>query len=240
MPRGQPDFGAQAPRTTVGGLSDMGELAARLDSPVTFDRRGDVIWLDNFEGTEGMWELFGVGGDNAQELSGDTARSGMCSLKLTTGNTTGNTARMIGYLPYPVLSKIGIEISFTMNGSLSQYLWRYRLYDGTNYYQAQLRYNSTTKVWDIDDNGTWRTIRTEGLLSTLYLFNTVKMVIDFVANKYVRLILNESEYDISAYSLVETASGTASHIRARIEITTGVNFNHSAYFDDFIVTQNEP
>lgn len=240
MAHGAPDFGMYAPKTTVGSLADMAELAARLDSVVTHDRRGDVIHIDDFEGNEGKWEANGTGVDRALALSAETARSGMCSLKLTTGNLANNYMEAIGYLAYPVFGKIGYEISYTHNGSLKEYLWTFRLYDGTNYYDAIIRYTQATTILEIDDNGAWRTLQTRSFMSTHYLFNTLKVVIDYNAKKYVRLITNDKEYDISAFSLSPTGSGVPPHIRVFIRGTTSVNFNHSTYLDDFILTQNEP
>ncbi len=240
MPRGQPDFGTYAPKSTIAALSDMSELAARLDSVVTHDRRGDVIHIDDFEGTEGKWESTGTGSGKAMALSADTARSGMCSLKLTTGSSIDNYMEARGYFAYPVLGKIGFEISYSHNGSLKQYLWTFRLYDGTQYHDAQVRFTQATILLEVNDNGVWRTVQTQSFMSKDYLFNTLKVVIDFSTKKYVRLITNNSEYDISSYSLTPTTQGTPPHIYVVMRVTTGVAANHSAYLDDFILTQNEP
>ncbi|GAH95398.1 unnamed protein product, partial [marine sediment metagenome] len=40
--RGQPDYAALAPKEIAASISDMGEVAARLGSIVTYDKRGDV------------------------------------------------------------------------------------------------------------------------------------------------------------------------------------------------------
>jgi len=240
VPRGQADFGMYAAKETVSGLADLGELAARLKSPVTFDRRGDVLWLDDFEGTEGKWILSGTGTGKAYAHSAESARYGLCSMKLTAGDAATNHAQMATSLPYPVLSKIGMEISFTYNAGFGEYLWTFRLYDGSDYYEGRVRFTWSTLAWEIDDHGTWRLLKTGSLTQATYLYHTIKIVLDFTTKKYVRVILNEVEYDVSAYSLATDDSIASAQLRAEIRVTNRSAENMSAYFDSFIVTQNEP
>jgi len=240
MARGQQDFGVYAPKTTVAGLSDLGELAARLFSPVTFDRRGDVLWLDNMEGTERTWVPFGTGTGHKAEHSPEQARSGFCSMKLTTGSTLGNYEQLEKYLPYPALSKIGFEISFTVTGHMAEFLWYIRLYNGSDYYEGRLRFTYSTTLWEIYDNGTWRTVKTGTVNESQYIFNTMKLVCDFNTNEYVRLILNETEYDLSSYSLTTSNSTVKPTLNLLVKVTNRTASNWVEYFDDCIVTQNEP
>ncbi|GAI06639.1 unnamed protein product, partial [marine sediment metagenome] len=44
MIHGHADYGAGAPGKTIYSMLDVGELAARLGSPVTSDRAGNVMW----------------------------------------------------------------------------------------------------------------------------------------------------------------------------------------------------
>ena len=55
MPRGQADFGQYAVKEVSASISDMGEVAARLGSIDIYDKRGDVVFFDNFEGAFLRW-----------------------------------------------------------------------------------------------------------------------------------------------------------------------------------------
>ncbi|GAH71394.1 unnamed protein product, partial [marine sediment metagenome] len=58
---------------------------------------------------------------------------------------------------------------------------------------------------------------------------------------YIRAILGDVEYDMSALSYRHTADpDTTPHWEQIVDIITGVASNQSAYVDDAIVTQNEP
>jgi len=54
---GTPDWGVTAGARTVYQMTDLGELAVRLGSIVTHDRRGDVIFLEDFEEGMGRWRF---------------------------------------------------------------------------------------------------------------------------------------------------------------------------------------
>lgn len=56
MPRGMPDWGEYSPQEVVSKLLDNAELAARLGSPVLFDRRGTVIFMDDFNCGVNHWD----------------------------------------------------------------------------------------------------------------------------------------------------------------------------------------
>lgn len=240
MAHGQPDYGAQAAKQTVFGQADLAEAAARLGSVVTFDRRGDVIALDDFECGEDKWERIALGADPIAELSSVTSRSGGLSMALAPASVIGSTALMRDFFPYPVLSRVGFEISFAYNGNLSPYLFHLELHDGTDDHEAQVRYTQATQIFEINDNGVWRTVLTRAIMTNDYLFNTIKIVADFTTDRWVRLIFNENDIPLSQYSLLVGGGAAPVYIMAYIHVTTPLAASNPAYFDDFILTQNEP
>ena len=61
---------------------DVAELVVRLGSPVSFDRRGNVVLIDDFAASVIKWSYPGYGTGNGHELSTAWAKSGSQSLKL--------------------------------------------------------------------------------------------------------------------------------------------------------------
>ena len=57
MAHGARDFGIYAPKETIVTIEDLGELAVRLGSPVNYDRKGDVVWVDGFEDGIDKWDI---------------------------------------------------------------------------------------------------------------------------------------------------------------------------------------
>lgn len=242
MPRGQPDFGMYAAKETVSGLADVGELVARLGSIVTYDRRGDIVWLDDFESDILKWSYttFGTGG--SFEATAETARNGGFCAKLTT--PTGELANItiIKKVPYPVLGKFGYEASFTKDDDHDFILLSSYLFDGTNYKYAGIKVDITnSRLMYIDSKGIWQSLAT-GI--TLYeakdLFYTLKFVVDWVNSKYVRAIFANIEYDLSTYGVYTFGDTRAPYLTIQVMEVTATEAAIIGYVDDVILTQNEP
>lgn len=242
MGHGQPDYGMYAIAETIYRLSDMGELAVRLGSISSHDRRGDVIWFDDFEDTIAKWDQYPIGTGALIEQSADSARNGGRSCKLTTGDAISNYAAILKWLPYPILSKIGFEISFTLDADLSHVYNYLRLYDGVKRYSPWVDYRPDVKQLYYGDKNGDAQLLADNLELAKYstYYHTWKLVVDLVTKKYVRLILDEKTYDLSSYEIYPLANTTLPCINALHWVTTGVASNQSVYVDDAIITQNEP
>lgn len=247
MPRGQPDFGMYAVKTVGATLSDVGELAARLGSINTFDRRGDVVWFDDFEGDINGWFPFYDGDGAGVEASAERARSGAFSCKLTTGDEVGDPAMAVHYAPYPVVGGVGFEISFTIApiiavGELHYHTFILTLFDGTHRHYAMIRYVEADKellYWD--GNPDWKVLASDlKLYFSTYEFKTLKLVIDLKTHKYMRLILNAKEYDMKdlSYQLTDDPI-TTPYWGSAFRLDTGRAENTISWIDDVILTQNE-
>ncbi|GAI16225.1 unnamed protein product, partial [marine sediment metagenome] len=112
MTHGGPDWGTPGPLKTIYTLEDMAELVARLGSIVTFDRRGNIIWLDDFEGTLGKWGIETEGAGYSAQLSAEAARSGGFSAKLISPDDEEDRIGLKRWFPLPVESNIGFEFSW--------------------------------------------------------------------------------------------------------------------------------
>lgn len=242
MPHGQPDFGMYAIAETIYRLSDMAELAVRLGSIDTFDRRGNVVWLDDFEDNLSKWNIVSLGTGAGAALSTDGCRNGAKSVKLTTGNAQNDYICITHYSPRPVLSKIGFEISFTTDEDLNAHFFYIIYYDGTNRHQALICYNPTTdKLYYYNENGAAQELASNlNLYAYSTHYHTLKLVVDLETDKYVRLLLDETEYDLSSYLIQESASATLPRLEVQYLVRTNVASSESVYAEDAIITQNEP
>ena len=247
---GLPDYAQPKP---IGGvpigpvytLSDLGELAARLGSPVTFDRRGNVIWYDSFEGgmsKSGAWG--GVGG--SFEITNARARTGECSVHITTG--LANYGEVVTWCTFSALTNFGGEASFIFpEWGEEHYQLMFTIYDGTYLYYPHVRWNtrdaavSPNTLFYYTDTGVWAPFGQLVLpyLANEYLFNTVKLVVDTTNNRYIRFIANGMEYDLSAYTLRGWPAVNPPHIELIFRIYSPGWAVHT-YVDDLIITQNEP
>ena len=236
-----PDYSSKWRNETVFGVADMGELAARLKSIDTFDRRGNVIWLDDFEGTTNLWTM-GGGVGYVTALNVGAALTGSQSMIMTTGGIGGNNwAQIYRTLAYPVLSNIGWEISSTWDDDVLYFYWEMYLYNGTTSNHPSIRYNDTThELLYLDDGNVYQVFATNvDMEMTTSSFNTCKLVVDFVNGYYQRFILNDVTYDLSAYPYRQFASGTTSRLLTYFIYHADGVTTPSIYADSAIVTQNE-
>jgi len=251
---GLPDYAQAKPvgSVPVGPVytsTDIAELAARLGSIVTFDRRGNVTFLDDFEGTLGKWDfLTGIEGFRA-EISPDFTRSGSFSAKLTTG--ANRKQLMYCYRPFPVLSKQGFEFSFAYS-DMEEIQMDMQINKGDYVHFASAKWiRAEKKCQYCDDGEIYRDLsplvrpKSSSFAGATgrAVFNTIKLVVDSVTDEYVRLILNDTIYDLSGLRLFNwVAAGDAidaTWMAPMIWFTSTV-VSQVIYIDDVILTQNEP
>lgn len=242
MPRGLPDWDRIKKAGAVSALADLGELAVRLGSIVSFDRRGDVVWLGGFEDGLARWYTSTAGTGAAVALSPARARSGGYSVLLT-GGSDGNRSAGIYYTgPYIVLGKLGVECSFCFDSHLDTLKFALEVYDGSTFYQAVLKYDYTNlKLQYLDADNDYQDLATSlNLYQILQPFNTWKLVCDVESGEYMRVILNETEYDCSGIEIKSAASGAVPHLALWVVNNSTAGWNAEVHVDDVIVTQNEP
>ena len=241
MPHGQPDFGLYAAKEVVAGLADLGELAARLNSIVTFDRRGDVVDLDDFEGGVLRWTTYSFSGNGYVRLDSTSPKSGSQGVKLHTYDILEDYASLYRSINILASKRIGHEISFSTLSTDCNYRSEIDYCDGVSRYYGRVKVDPVLKklyiyVPDLD----WVEIGDTGtLISKALFFITVKLVIDFTTAKYARLIFGPTEYDISAYSL-RSAVVTGPQLIINCALYNRASVGGDVWLDDFILTQNEP
>lgn len=239
---GAPDWSVYRISSTTYTVMDLAEHAARLGSIVTFDRRGDVIFLADF--SAGLNQFKAIPGGTGASVTASPAHylSPGHSAKLTTGNSIGNITAIANILPPPVVSKIGIEFSFVLHDDVQYIHLIVYHYDGVGYYLYQVRIDvQNLKLQIYAHPEGWVDIRTlPPLLSYQSFFYPVKLVFDLMSQTYTRLLFLEEEHDISAYAPASSTSTVAPRLDATLRVSTAVNSNITIYVDNVIITQDEP
>lgn len=242
MPHGAPDFYRYRRDSVTYPLEDLAELAVRLGTPHSFDRRGDIIWFDDFSGQFPGWTRTALGPAAGIAISPEWALTGGYSIGLTSSTTAGLATYILRRLAYPVLSRIGLEVAFTLNPDHDYLEFDLALFDGVNrdYTSVILDYVNT-RLRYLDVAGNPQTI-VDGLnLSTdPGHFHIIKMVVDFVNNWYVRVIFNNVSYDLTGTLYNIAGWAPSPHLRVTIGAYSQAATNPTTYIDRVIVTQDEP
>lgn len=242
MAHGQPDFGMYTLAKTIYRLTDMGELAARLGSPITFDRRGDVVWIETFNESLSNWSSAGDTGYSVTQ-SAEKALSGGISCKTVAPNKVDTLAQIVRRTFLPVSSRIGLEFAFlpdTEAEDIILYIWAF---DGSSRWQAVICIDlSDDEITYMNDAASEVVLATGvNVRQSGDTWHIAKLVIDLANDEYVRFRLDNVEYSMAGLGMYETASSVAPYLSLQLwNSKASPSATITVYFDNVILTQNEP
>ena len=116
-----PDYTTKYKTVRVFANLDHAELAARINNINTYDRRGNIMWWDDFEGSILLWDIGGSGTGRNAELSTAEPLVGSQCCKLTTGDAINNEGGIFRFFQLPTTTTLGAEISFRIWPNINLY-----------------------------------------------------------------------------------------------------------------------
>ena len=241
MAHGTPDWG-QIPDVAGYILTeDLAELAARLGSICTFDRRGSIFFMDDFESGVNKWRFHGQSALGTFDSFAGYAHSGGYCGRLITRAVTNAYAQIERWFSFPQRVKMGFEISFTLDGNVSFIEWGFYGFDANEWINPLVYYDvAANKLYYGKYGGGYQEFASNvDLLQQDYCFHTAKLVVDLTTNKYVRFILNDTEYDLSTNAYNIDPYGDTPQMYAYYEIKTSGNVGAISYIDNAIITRDE-
>jgi hypothetical protein len=218
-----------------------GEQAARLGSPVVWDKRGQVQAVFDFsKGFHGMRKT--TDGTGAViELDPTHWQFGGYSAKLTGGSDGGRSALLETMFGVPPSSRIGVSINFSAKTTpeyINLYIFAYISEHG---YYGRLRYDfANDKLQYRDTGAAWQDIATQKLTTTEYVFHRMKLVIDTSTKTFVRAMLDSQQYDMTATVENSAAVGIGDYVKGYVYVFSDSGDNDVAYIDTMTITTNEP
>jgi len=223
------------------------ELAARLGSPITFDRRGTIWWYDTFDNSAFAWKktLFGTGA--SATLSNEYPYVGDGCAKIVHGNTLDDYTIISKNIGSAATSRIGISavLNYTAVTNISCAL-AMKASTGTRIIGAAVRVKNNSLSYGNSTGMSFR-IGTEFTefdatheLSS-YSSLPLKFVIDVDKEKYVRCMISGDEIDMTGYTPCVTAYGGSREILPHLVVVNIAGAaNNTAYFDNVVLTVEEP
>ncbi len=242
MSHGKPDWGLVGPKTTVYGSDDMGELAVRLNSPVMWDRRGDVILMDSMEDGGGLrFASTGGVGDYYTTRAG-LGRHGPLAHFCWLQGAFGSDGEVHWWVFPTGQLVLGFEISWGYVINLLSLEFNLRWYDGVIVHECNISYLPATGTLRYRTAAAAWTNIVVGLvlMPIAYPYHVIKIVADFDTNEHVRVILNENTYNLPGIALYDAANGFGPLVEARMTVVSDLVGPSSFTADRVILTQNEP
>ncbi len=241
MPRDLPDWDALTAQATIGEVTDLGELAVRLGSVVTHDRRGDVLWLDDFENAVTKWASTFAGTGDTFGLSMERVRNGLFSALMTAGAVTSPKVTMFRELPFPVLSPFGLEVSFNFVGQVIFLEFTLQLDNGVNRVIFNVRWSdAANELQYLNSDNVW--VSLSGTLTPFVsptIFHTLKLVVDGKNNEYARVLYDDSVFLLPNVGALVSAVAVDPHATITLTLIGRDGDEETVYIDDVILTQNE-
>jgi len=237
-----PDWGGVYPSTQFYPLTDMAELAARLGSPLIYDRRGNVVWMYGFEyGLTGL-AVFEEEVGSSVALSIDEWEHPPCSALLRVAGLDLSRAYIRRHFASPTGGVIGWAAACKLGEDAQLVEVAFAHFDGTYSTLYHTRIDHVNhRLEYLDDGAIYR--KFAGDLpdyAEANYFLHMKLVVNVDTGKYVRFLLDNTEYDLSALSGYRFGSGVALHARGLVMHSVGQSATSDVYVDSLILTENEP
>lgn len=237
-----PDWYRYQRESTRHIMGDLGELAARLGSPVVYDRRGTVVWV--WDGRYGITTFNRTGGGDGNNTLLGSAYSGFggFTLRMIAGSTDSWLSEVTKFFNPFDLDRWGLEMSISYGNAFERLSFYFQYTDATYRYEGVIRLHDTdNKIYYKDFNGDDQEITDLSKLDDSYgIFYTMKMVIDLETKEYVRFIFNQTEHDLEGVALYRTSA--SDNLSSKIGATLiGIDeTNSECSIDYMIVTTGEP
>lgn len=237
-----PDWYKYQPGSERHIIGDLAEQAARLWSPDTYDRRGEVLFMDQFDYGLSNWSQTGENaGDVASIVAGIPYMGGYCAKLLTAGDDP-NLIELHKYISPPVVNKWGFEVAMSFPTDwLTFSIELRRIHEGvlTVGYVGILKSTGVLRI--LDENTGFETIADVSKhIAAANIYHKLKIVGDFSTGLYERVIFNQVEYDLTSYTM--DLVSTDDYIYNDLFISFGgVTLETDyCYIGSIIVTANEP
>jgi hypothetical protein len=242
MGQDTPDWGGKYVNTQFYPLDDLGELAARLWSPVTYDRRGAVIWMTDFRFGIGDVGPAATGTGSTVALSASVYEAPPFSCVLQSGTASGASASIERRMAVPVSKRVGFAASYRFGANVSQLNHDLWYYDGAALNYSYLLLDCDADVLQVRtaESGLVTLLSPLPDLRTGYYFSHVKLVADLSTMALVRAVFDDHEYDLAGYTMATTPSTDAPNLRCRIFNQGYSGSAATVNADNLIITANEP
>ena len=240
MPHGRPDWYDITPMIQVHSSEDVNELAARLNSPNVYDRRGNVIYQTDWSNGDSDWYVT-PGGGASYSIDYEYSRIGGVTLKCYLTAAAADTVTVTKGMSIPYSESIGAELCWSMSGTPGYIDWSIIVARTPTKLTGTIRYNYTSQVlsYKASDGSFVQISDTVDLRLGPRYFSFLKLCIDKSTGKYLRCLVNDYPFSLSEYELYPSAFASTPYIEVKmIAYSSGVALS-GIYVDSVIVTINE-
>jgi hypothetical protein len=240
--RGHEDYGQSMLSNFAGVTADVGEVAARLGSPVTYFRTGKVVFIEDFNDDITGWKL---SPSNATTITHETNMPiiGKGSLLFTHDAAHDDSSFIRKYIPYAGQNKVGLEVTMSAPDTCPKRVYvQLGVVRDTTYYVLRFRFEGSSGNVSVytEASGDVLIATLTSPFETDYAPIIFKLTGDLDSLKYGNLWINNDRYDISEYEIYQGVVATEDYIKLEITAYNTLGQTDPLLIDNFIVTVDEP
>lgn len=220
----------------------IGDGAARLGSIKTYDMRGRVWWMDDFEAATLHWPQTTAGVGGAQRPVSDYVRNGEQALGLQANTGVIRHSRAQRHFSLPRNVAIGLELHISNQVNFGLFEAYIVLDDTVQATEASIRIDETLgQLQYLDEFNVYQDTGVNlGLTNVLDQFHALKIVFDYSTDEWIRIMWDQQEVNLNRATMRTFGTVGASYLFVRLN-NEGDNVNNARMcFDDFIITTMEP
>lgn len=220
---------------------DVGELAIRVGSPVTYFRGGQVIWLTDFRNGLGNVQPIATGADAKVALCSDTWHFGGASVLLASGTGLNDHATLMKGFALPDTNVIGLStlVAFGLGDEDYRHTFTHMVSGvarkfGVRFYLPDKKLYVLTEGDNWTDTGVlvpWDPYR--------YLYHHVKLSVRIDTFGYIGLWYDNNFLDLSDYTYYTGIGSDLPILYVSFDNYSIQDMITLAYVDSIILTYNE-
>jgi len=217
------------------------DLVGRLGSPVTWDWRGNVLYMHDFSTGWGPCFSAVTGTGAAIAITPERGGYGGYAVKMTAGSDGTRLARVqlpIGVNPG---ARVGVAVRFSIYSNTGFVRLMLERWDDPSSPVGYVQIDVADKEIQVyDDTPTWQTLGAVPTSLGSYTYSWLKLVIDQDTGKYERVLYNDAYYDASAYTCSASAIAVEGVMAVSVSNYGRDGANDIVYLDQIVLTVNEP
>lgn len=240
MPRGLPDY--FNPDTLVAQrLANMDELLTALRGISSVDNRGRTLYFDNFANGEHGWQNTKTGDGVVPIASTNQAEVAPSSLEMDSGTDTGGGAcQSVKRFRLFNVRKAGLEFSFAYYANTPWIQAAFYYNDGTASYQGILVIDYDASKLYLYDGAVKTEVMDLPSDAGAIAWLPIKLVIDIEAGTNLRLIVGQTEIDVTGYDLKSSPTSLEGILQIQFNTDAQDDGTNIAYIGHVNVTIDEP
>lgn len=198
-----PDYTRQMIIRHTGGFVGLSELAARQWSIVPWDIDGNVFMMEDFSCDLANWTTSTDGAGASVAIDGTHYMGREPSLKLLCPSGAGTYARAYRLLPHLGNKKYAFACGLALPTNIPDIRFLATFKKGDTYTYSAVKISRLDQEISIKTGaGSWQVIISlDQVDDTVDLFHLLLFSVDLGNSIYKKLLFDDTEYDISAYSL---------------------------------------